>query len=164
MVERRLRSAALQKEQLSVDFVIECEPSRLKIPEQKPPHRQDGLWLTTCGELFIRGSDEAYWEFNFSPSGEWAAYTFERYRERIGDLDLDKPPFPSADAVGYGLLLGADLELQGLTRNHMSVAISAVIEETDGTKTYWALAHPEGKPDFHHPACFAGRLEPPEAA
>jgi hypothetical protein len=30
-----------------------------------------------------------------------------------------------------------------------------VIEETNGRKSYWALAHPPGKPDFHHSDCFA---------
>ena len=39
------------------------------------------------------------------------------------------------------------------------LALSAVIEELDGTKSYWALAHPPGKPDFHHPDCFALTLE-----
>jgi hypothetical protein len=40
--------------------------------------------------------------------------------------------------------------------------VSAVIEEANGAKSYWALAHPPGKPDFHHPDCF--RLELPPAA
>ena len=31
------------------------------------------------------------------------------------------------------------------------LALSAVIEAIDGAKTYWALAHPSDKPDFHHP-------------
>ena len=34
----------------------------------------------------------------------------------------------------------------------------AVIEEKDGTKSYWALAHPSPEPDFHNPGCFAARL------
>jgi hypothetical protein len=39
------------------------------------------------------------------------------------------------------------------------LGLSAVLEETDGTKSYWALAHGQGdKPDFHDPACFAERL------
>src|SRR3546814_9971873 len=42
------------------------------------------------------------------------------------------------------------------------VALSAVIEETDGTKSYWALRHPPGKPDFHHPDCFALALGAPD--
>ena len=42
------------------------------------------------------------------------------------------------------------------------MGLCAVIEEKDGTKSYWALAHPPGdKPDFHDPACFA--LELPAA-
>ncbi len=37
----------------------------------------------------------------------------------------------------------------------LHLALSAVIEEKEGTKSYWALKHPPGKPDFHHPDCFA---------
>ena len=43
-----------------------------------------------------------------------------------------------------------------------AVALSAVIEETDGAKSYWALAHPPGPPDFHHPDCFALTLPAPD--
>ena len=35
-----------------------------------------------------------------------------------------------------------------------SVAITAVFEFDDGQKSYWALAHAPGKPDFHHPDGF----------
>jgi hypothetical protein len=37
----------------------------------------------------------------------------------------------------------------------VGIGLTAVLEQTDGTKSYWALAHPPGKPDFHDPACFA---------
>jgi hypothetical protein len=30
------------------------------------------------------------------------------------------------------------------------LALAAVIEETNGATSYWALKHPRGKPDFHH--------------
>jgi len=40
------------------------------------------------------------------------------------------------------------------------LALSAVIEETNGNKSYWALAHPSGKPDFHHKDGFAYELTP----
>jgi hypothetical protein len=33
-----------------------------------------------------------------------------------------------------------------------------VLEETGGTKSYWALSHVQDKPDFHDPGCFAARL------
>ena len=40
------------------------------------------------------------------------------------------------------------------------IGLSAVIEEIDGTKSYWALAHGKGPPDFHNSACFDYRLPP----
>jgi hypothetical protein len=33
--------------------------------------------------------------------------------------------------------------------------LAAVIEDTRGDKSYWALAHPPGKADFHHSDTFA---------
>jgi len=36
--------------------------------------------------------------------------------------------------------------------------LSAVIEATDGSLSYWALEHPADKPDFHHPDSFALEL------
>ena len=39
--------------------------------------------------------------------------------------------------------------------SHRGPEFTAVIEEADGTKSYWALAHPSDKPDFHHPDSFA---------
>jgi len=36
---------------------------------------------------------------------------------------------------------------------------AVTFEERDGTKSYWALAHPGGdKPDFHDPSCFTAHL------
>ncbi len=35
------------------------------------------------------------------------------------------------------------------------LGLAAVVEETNGTITYWALTHPSGKPDFHHIDGFA---------
>jgi hypothetical protein len=38
-------------------------------------------------------------------------------------------------------------------------AVSAVIEQHDGAISYWALAHPAGKPDFHHRDGFVLKLQ-----
>jgi hypothetical protein len=38
------------------------------------------------------------------------------------------------------------------------LAISAVIEETNGERSYWALAHSPGRPDFHDAVGFAAHL------
>jgi hypothetical protein len=40
------------------------------------------------------------------------------------------------------------------------LGLSAVIEDKAGHMSYWALAHPPGKPDFHHMDCFAYEFSP----
>jgi hypothetical protein len=40
----------------------------------------------------------------------------------------------------------------------LRLALAAVIEERRGRLSYWGLAHPPGKPDFHHPENFLVRL------
>ena len=102
------------------------------------------------------GGGAAYFEFNLSPSTEWAAYAFDGYRAGMRDLAMPAP------RIGWdGAGLRAALDLSGLPPPPWRVGLSAVIEETDGTKSWWALAHPVGKPDFHHPDCFV--LEVPAA-
>lgn len=129
------------------------------LPARAAPARCDGLWKTTCFELFLRGEGPGYVEFNFSPSCEWAAYAFEAYRSGMRDLPVEVPPRIDGGEVGgteYSLQTEIDLPW------HADLAsITAVIEETDGTRSFWALAHPPGKPDFHDPACFV--LELPAA-
>jgi hypothetical protein len=52
--------------------------------------------------------------------------------------------------------LQAALDLSGLPRvATWRLGLAAVIEETSGRKSYWALGHPPGQPDFHHSDCFA---------
>ena len=50
--------------------------------------------------------------------------------------------------------LTLDLPIYAIWR----LGLSAVIEETNGDTSYWALAHPAGKADFHHADCFAYEL------
>lgn len=40
----------------------------------------------------------------------------------------------------------------------LMIGLSAVIEDVDGNKSHWAIAHPAAKPDFHHPDGFVYRL------
>jgi predicted GIY-YIG superfamily endonuclease len=120
------------------------------IPPPASPSRTDNLWKTTCFELFVRGQGEDYVEFNFSPSGQWAAYHFEHYRSAMTQLPITSPHI---EPIEDGVRITLDYALPATGTIH--AALSAVIEETDGTKSYWALAHGPGAPDFHHPDCFA---------
>lgn len=113
----------------------------------------------------MRGADDRYMEVNLSPSTAWAAYTFETYRGEPGLPAIDAPPI-DVDRKADLLRLTTAIDLSGidlLNGGNMRMAnLTAVIEEVDGTKSYWALRHPPGKPDFHHPDCFALELPAPE--
>lgn len=145
-----------EKRYLYLIYVIECDTTTIRLAPPAKPCRADGLWNSTCCELFARCDGLAYEEFNFAPSGQWAAYSFAGYRLGMEALGVDGPPcvtFVDEELDRY-LYLSVMIP-QSPHQSTMSIGLSAVIEETDGTKSYWALAHPPGKPDFHHPDCFA---------
>jgi hypothetical protein len=109
---------------------------------------------------------QSYWEFNFSPSGEWAAYAFKNYRDG-GPIEGDGlDPEITVRNVANGFELNAIVRLDRLhainSHTPMAVGLSAVVEETAGTHSYWALKHTQGKPDFHHPDSFALELALPD--
>jgi hypothetical protein len=139
-------------------FGIGAPASRFVLPDAaEEPQRTDDLWKTTCFEAFLREEgEEPYREWNFSPSGNWAAYDFETRREGRTEPDVAAPYIRLEDNMiwwAIGATINADAEIKWL------LGLSAVLEERDGTKSYWALAHGEGdKPDFHDPACFAAHL------
>ena len=142
-------------------FDIEGPPNELLLPHPAEPARRSGLWQTTCMEAFAMDSaGGGYCEFNFAPSGEWAAYRFDAYREGMADL-----AFPSGPAIRLNASSDSHLIIEASiprSAQGQSMALAAVIEEIGGTKSYWALAHPPGKPDFHHPDCFGLYLPAPE--
>jgi hypothetical protein len=138
-------------------FGVGAPAARFVIPEQHEPARADGLWKTTCFEAFLRpAGDEAYREWNFAPSGEWAAYDFSGYREGSANAEIAAPPYVRMEDNftwwALGATIGAAAEVS------WELGLSAILEEKDGTKSYWALAHPADKPDFHASGCFAARL------
>ena len=150
---------------LAVTYVLEADLDRLRVPAPRAPRVASELWRHTCCEIFIAGKGlPAYREFNFSPSGEWAAYAFDGYRKPGAGESLAAMPAPQIvmrEATGK-LELEAVIPLDRIPELHscasLSLALSAVVEERDGALSYWALRHPPGKPDFHHPEGFALKL------
>jgi len=141
---------------MQVAYALEGEIERLRIPPPRPPRSAERLWQHTCCELFIaRAGLPGYREFNFSPSGEWAAYAFERYRE--GAQALDVPPEIVVRQGTDRLELTASIPLHETEK--LVTGVSAVIEEQSGTLSYWALRHAPGKPDFHHLDSFSLKLD-----
>jgi len=138
-------------------FSVGAPASRFLIAETGEGMRRDELWRTTCFEAFIRPfGEEGYAEWNFAPSGDWAAYTFSGYRADMANAEVDNPPYIRMEdnltwwTVGATLALPADVNWE--------IGLSAVLEERDGTKSYWALVHPSPDPDFHNAGCFTIRL------
>jgi len=130
-------------------FIIDDNPDFIAWPGEAPVGRADELWKHTCFEAFVT-TDDGYREFNLSPSGQWASYRFDGYREGMADA-VEVADVAQLDLAEDMLALEADLDLPSpLSR----IALSAVIESLDGRMTYWALAHPSDKPDFHHPDSF----------
>jgi len=177
------------------DFFVPVPPTALRLPGPAEPARRDELWERTCFELFLMSADnDSYLEFNFAPSGEWAAYHFHAYRSGRRPLEVEPPRIITSDPDQFKIAMDAQLRALGLDDESIRLlgeasppipesaqfwlratfedpaldrgqswraGISAVIEESDGTRSYWALKHPPGAPDFHHPDCFA--LELPAA-
>ena len=149
---------------LKFEFAVVGAVEKLLIPKSAVPERRYGLWQHSCFEAFIGLSTGGYVELNFSPSGQWAAYRFDAYRSGMADaIDLS-PPDVSWERAGENRLLLTALVDVSTVEDLMSwtFGLSAVLEEKSDTKSYWALAHPDGAPDFHHKDCFALQLRPPE--
>jgi hypothetical protein len=137
----------------------------LSLPPAAEPARADGLWQHTCFEAFVRASrDGPYHEFNLAPSAQWAGYGFSGYRNGMISPAMD-PPHIRTRSSGDTYELRATLKLDLLP--HLpgdapwQLNLSAVIEDASGRKSYWALSHPPGKADFHHPDCFTLELPAP---
>jgi hypothetical protein len=138
-------------------FGVGAPADRFVIPESDSPGRADELWKTTCFEAFLRAeASDSYREWNFAPSGDWAAYDFSGYREGMSPAEVAEPYVRMEDKFTWWAL-GATIAVDAERTWHLG--LSAVLEEKDGTKSYWALAHSNpDKPDFHLADCFAAKL------
>lgn len=138
--------------------------AEIAAPARSSPKRADELWRRTCFEAFLRPKgEEEYFEFNFSPSTQWAAYHFKSYRAGMSIVNECPPPAIKVLKTESELALAATLDLNWMDAtilgDPLRLALSAIIEEKSGPISYWALVHAPGKPDFHHPTSFACDLK-----
>ena len=152
-----------RSDHLLLHYILGGNLGDLKLSPSEPPRRGEALWRHTCFEAFVRPvKGTGYYEFNFAPSLQWAAYQFTDYREGMRVVEEVSPSRLDAQRDDHKYQLTALLnlsalhDLTGTTGWHLS--ISAVIEETHGNTSYWALAHAPGAPDFHHSDCFVCTL------
>jgi hypothetical protein len=148
---------------LELHFVVAGRIAELSLPPAETYARADALWEHTCFEAFVRpGPGEAYYELNFAPSTQWQAYWLSGYRSGMTVATEIGQPLIETRSSNDTFELWATLDLAPLPSDTLwQIGLSAVIEETNGRKSWWALAHPPGAPDFHHRDCFS--LELPAA-
>jgi len=143
---------------LALAYEVRGEISDLLLPAPASAERTDELWRHTCLEAFVGlAGHPGYYEFNLSPSTQWAAYRFSGYREGMAPAPITAPAVgfrAGRDTCVLTAALALD-QLAGLSPTaDWRLALTAVIEQRDGAKSYWALAHPPGRADFHHDAGF----------
>jgi len=147
--------------ELALRYRVESDADLLLVPALRTPRRADGLWRHTCFEAFVQpAQQDGYLEFNFSPSGEWAAYGFDQRRKGLRNLELPMPPGIDCTHGAGQLELRVTLRFDSLPVLPLRLGLTAVVEDRDGALAYWALRHPAGPPDFHDPESFTLRLEP----
>jgi hypothetical protein len=149
---------SLRGDDLTFGYLATGRIADLAVPSTSTSARADELWRHTCFEAFVRPEGgQGYVELNFAPSTQWAAYRFIGYRAGMTPADVGGPRIEVASDAER-LAVTVSLSRSSLPPGPCRLSLSAVIEERTGARSYWALAHPSGRPDFHHDAGFASLL------
>jgi hypothetical protein len=146
---------------LTLRYDLRGDLSRICIGTEGPPGRADNLWQHTCFEVFIQpAGSTAYYEFNFSPTKQWAVYRLDAYRKGLMPMEVAYPPEISIHQSPGCLELGVTfhLPISYAVTHRPKLALTAVVEQDGGRLSYWSAQHAEGKPDFHHPDGFIVEL------
>jgi hypothetical protein len=147
---------------LMIEYSLTGDLRALAIPRRTSSRRAERLWEHTCFEAFVAPASEAsYFELNFAPSTEWAAYAFDGYRHGMRPLELAQAPTVEVAGGANELRVIADIELAGVADASWPwrIGLSAVVEDRAGGRAYYALEHPREKPDFHDAAAFTVLLD-----
>jgi hypothetical protein len=147
---------------LRFSYRVTGDVSQLAIPHRWRPQRAERLWEHTCFEAFLAPAQGSrYFELNFSPSTQWAAYVFDDYRKGMQPLPLAKAPSIAATQAPNELRVTAAMEVDALPDAPWPwrIGLTAVVEDRAGGRAYFALHHPRENPDFHDVAGFTALLD-----
>jgi hypothetical protein len=158
-VSARVTAASLA---LRFEYRLGGDFTQLALPQRVASRRAERLWEHTCFEAFVAaGAGPGYYELNFAPSGEWAAYEFGGYRSGMRPLELTTSPLIDVHAGENELRVTGSVEIGALAAAPwpLRVGLTAVVADRAGRRGYYALRHSRDKPDFHDAASFAVSLE-----
>lgn len=144
-----------------VEFRLSGGVDAIVMPQAGPSVRTDDLWKTTCFEIFWQPENGSYYrEFNLSPSGRWAAYDFDSFREGMRDAPVQAIALSTAHGSANG---EGELVLKAVIASELPtparVALNAIVEHQGGELQFWALAFDEGKAEFHSETCRQWKVE-----
>lgn len=127
------------------------------------PARRDELWKHSCFEAFFAPTAGLhYYEFNGSPSGDWALYRFDDYRTGMQPQPLTVAPELRHHAR-QATSLSITWHLPVFCSEPLARAgITAILRTRSdpASSTYWALLHAGPQPDFHLRASFIATVPP----
>jgi len=162
-IRRIAASIARDAGALQFSYRVEGDIAALNLPAQAEAMRIDSLWQHSCFEAFLKADgNDSYYEFNFAPSGAWAAYRFAARRQDRESPELAAPSIACRrDAESFGMNVSLPLAAvpELAAAGAIEAGLAAVIEDARGLLSYWALAHAAREPDFHDPATFLCRLD-----
>jgi hypothetical protein len=145
---------------LYISYKLTGDLSQIDIGNGTPNHqRQMKLWEKTCFELFLKHAEhEDYLEFNFSPLFEWNSFYFPHKGAPLKEFEaVEKIKIDILRSSDVFQLI-AEIESQNLPRHFQKASsegkllagITTVLKEKNLRMSYWALAHKDQKPNFHH--------------
>jgi len=151
--------AGRQAGRLELVWRLTGDLDALVLPDASQSRRRcDGLWQTTCLEAFWGfAGQQAYWELNLAPSGDWNLYRLSQYRGPLVPVALAVPPVWKVLRSARELEVAVELDLgevaggdePGVAGLPLEVSLTAVIDQVGQGVSYWALAHTGAEPDFH---------------
>ena len=147
-----------------INYRLEGDLQSLVLPApNRGFSRRHELWRKTCFELFFSVPDEAsYWEVNLAPDGDWNCYNFAGYRREMQEEAAMDGIISHTDFVGREFSLSCHLPLGRLVADDqpLVLGIAAVLVDTAGAVSYWALDHCNNMPDFHDKTSFILQIAP----
>ena len=124
----------------------------ISLPEQSCSEREIGLWRSTCFEFFLVSKrSRSYYEFNFSPSGKWNCFYFNKSGDELRESSCIINKL-QAKRIKNSFQLDVHIALDSLkdefqNEDEFLLNLTAVLEELD--LSYWAFEHGESGPNFH---------------
>lgn len=143
-----------------ISYKLTGDLSTLDLGDGTPKHkRRMKLWEKTCFELFLKHqSHDDYLEFNFSSVFEWNAFYFTKKGSPLceyAELNNVKIDILRSSDV-FQLIAEIDSAFlpkhfqREFSKGELTAGITNVLKEKNERLSYWALAHKDQKPNFHH--------------